>query len=165
MRFALPVFGILLLAGCASDEAAFPSLSPRAAEGRDFSEPVAAPAAALVPDPALDARIATWRRQLDAIASGFDRDAARATSAAAAGGARSVGSEAWLTAQSALAALDDWRGQASGLAAEVDEAARERAATVGIPYPALEALRTRAEDEAARTAEAIGSIAARLPTP
>jgi hypothetical protein len=76
-----------------------------------------------------------------------------------------VGSEAWLTAQSALAALDDWRGQASGLAAEVDDAARERTAAIGTPYPALEALQTRAEREVARIADSAAAIAASLPTP
>jgi hypothetical protein len=165
MRFVLLACGVLLLVGCARDEAAFPSLSPRGAEGRNFAEPAVAPPSAPVPDPELDARIAGWSRQLDTIATGFDRDAAQAAAAAAASGARSVGSEAWLTAQSALAALDDWRGQASGLAAEVDDAARERAAAVGTPYPTLEALQERAEREVARIADSAAAIAASLPTP
>lgn len=165
MRLTLLALSVLLLAGCARDEASFPSLAPRAAEGRGFAEPAVPPQPTPVPDPALDARLASWGSRLEAIATGFDRDAARASDAAAAAGARSVGSEAWLTAQSALALLDDWRAQASGLVAELDETAREREAGGGTPYPALEALRTRADGEATRMAETIGSIAARLPAP
>ena len=164
MRAAAPLI-LLLIAGCAREQAAYPSLAPRAAEGRGFAEPVVTHPPAPVADPALEARLATWTRTLAELARNFDQSAARARTAAAAAGARSVGSEAWLTAQTALAALDDVRSQASGLAAEVDEAAREQVATQGVPLPALGSLRTRAEAEAVRQGDAIAAIAASLPVP
>lgn len=154
----------LLLIGCARDDTTYPSLAPRAAEKVGFAEPqVTAPAPA-VADPALDARLAALGTRLDAIAKGYTADAARAGTAAKVAGARTVGSEAWIAAQSALATLDDWRAQAAEVATDVDEAGRERAASVGTAYPALDALHTRAEAEAAREAAGIATLGAKLPT-
>lgn len=161
----LPAILAVALAGCARDETAYPSLAPRAAERQGFAEPAVTPPAPLVADPALDARLAEIGGRLDAVAKGYDADAARAERAAGVAGARTVGSEAWIAAQTALAALDDWRAQAGGIAVELADLARERAGTVGTPYPALETLRTRAEAEAARQAAGIATLGARLPTP
>jgi hypothetical protein len=159
-----PALVFLLLAGCSAREAGYPSLSPRAAERTGFDEPAVAAPAPVVPDPALDAQLAEIGRKLDTAAKGFDADAARATRAAAVGGARTVGSEAWLSAQIALAALDDWRAQASGLATDLETLAGDRAGAVGTVYPALETLRARAATEAERQAAGIARIAERLPT-
>ena len=154
-----------LLAGCAQDTIAYPSLAPRATEKRGFDEPdVPAPAPA-VADPALDARLQPLATQLDAIAQGFARDEARAGAAAGAAGSHVVGTEGWIAAQTALAALDDWRSQASSLATDLDTLGGERAATAGTAYPPLEALRARATAEAEREATAIATTGARLPSP
>lgn len=165
MKPRLCLLALTLLSGCARDDATYPSLAQRAAEGRGFAAPDVAPPAPVVADPALDARLTVFATRLDAVAKGYDADAARAYRAAGTARARAAGSEAWIAAQTALAALDDWRAQAGGLASELDDASRERAETAGTPYPALDALRTRAESEAAREAAGIATIAAKLPTP
>ena len=165
MRTPLPLIVLLLSAGCTRDDAIYPSLAPRAVEGRGFGEPAVTPPPPLTADPALDARLMAFGARLDAIVKGFDADAARTTRASGIAGARSVGSEAWIAAQTALAALDDWRAQAGGLASEVDAAARDRAATVGTAYPTLDALRNRTDAEATRQDAVIATIAATLPTP
>ena len=165
MRTALPLIVLLLSAGCARDDAVFPSLAPRAAEGQGFAEPKVTPPPPVTADPALDAQLSGFGTRLDTISKGFDADAARATRASDTASARTVGSEAWIAAQTALASLDDWRAQAGGLASEVDGAARERAETVGTAYPPLDTLRTRTDAEAARQGAVIARIAATLPTP
>ena len=150
MKSALPLVA-LLLAGCAHDGAAFPSLLPRAAERQGLAEPaVAAPAAAV-------------GGKLDAIVRGFDADAARAERAAGVAGARTAGSEAWITAQTALAALDDWRAQAADLSGQTDDLQRARLEGAGTPYPALDALHDRTQAEATREAGRITALSARLP--
>lgn len=164
MKIAIALLALSCLPGCASDDASYPSLAPRAAEGRGFAEPAVAPPAPVVADPALDARLATLGGRLNTVVKGFDADAARAERAVAVRGAATPGSEAWVAAQSALAALDDWRAQAGEVATEVDAAARERAETAGTPYPPLDALRQRAEAETERQAAAIATLSARAPT-
>ncbi|MDB5696703.1 MAG: hypothetical protein JWN21_2246 [Sphingomonas bacterium] len=161
----LPLLCALPLAGCAVDRAGYPSLAPRAAERLGFNEPAIAAPAPLVADPALNARLATLATTLATVTKGFDADAARARRAAGVGTARTVGSDAWLDAQSALAVLDDWRAQASALATELEALAGERAASVGTPYPALDRLRERASAEAGRQSAGIAAIGATLPLP
>ena len=154
-----------LLTGCARDDAADPSLAPRAAETEGFQEPAVAAPAPVTADPALDARLHEIGGKLDAVVRGYDADAARAERAAGVAGARTVGGEAWLNAQTALAALDDWRAQASGLATDLETLAGERIGTGGQPYPALENLRARATAEAEREGAGIAALSAKLPTP
>ena len=151
------------LAACVRDDASYPSLAERPAEKRGFAEPEAAPPAPVVADPALDARIAALRRTLETIASGSDRDAARAEAAAGRAGARTVGSDAWLDAQTALAGLDDWRAQAAETASDVEQLAGERAAALAPPYPALENLQRDAAAQVTRLDTRIRAAAARLP--
>lgn len=164
MKACLPLVAPLALLACATpDDRGYPSLAPRAAEGQGFAEPVVAPPAPAAADPALDVRLAQASGKLDGISKGFDVDAARTEAAARRAGAQRVGSEAWLGAQAALAGLDDWRAQATGLATELEQAAGERAGEVGTPYPALDALRERAAAEAERQSAAITRIGALLP--
>lgn len=154
----------LALAACARDDTVYPSLAQRPAELRGFAEPEAPPPAPLRPDPALDARVAELTTRLKAVTAGFDRDASRADAAAARAGARTVGSDAWLDAQTALAALDDWRAQATEIASDASDAASERAARLDPPYPALEAAQAAADAEVARQDARITALSARLPT-
>ena len=156
---------VLTMSACTNTrDDGYPSLSPRAAERAGFDEPAIAPPAATVADPALDARVGEIAGKLAAVVRGFDADAAVATRAAGTSGARTVGSDAWLTAQTALAALDDWRAQASSLASDTETLAGERAASVGTPYPALETVRARTAAEAERQAAVIAALSAKLPT-
>ena len=165
MKLWLLLLAPTLLIGCARDDAAYPSLAPRAAEKQGFAEPVVAAPAPVAADPALDARLHEIGGKLDAMVRGYDADAARAERAAGVAGARTVGGEAWLNAQAALAALDDWRAQASGLTTDLDTLAGERIGTAGQPYPPLDALRARAAAEAEREGAGIAALSARLPTP
>ena len=111
----------------------------------------------------LDARIAALATRMKAVAAGFDADAAKAERLARASGARTVGSDAWLDAQSALAGLDDWRAQATTVASDAEAAGSERAATLAPPYPALEALQKAADAEATRQDATIKRLQDALP--
>ena len=153
-----------LLAACVRDDGRYPSLAERPAEKRGFAEPEAAPPVAVAADPALDARVAALRRTLDGIGSDFNRDAARAETAAGRAGARTVGSDSWLNAQTALAGLDDWRAQAAELATDAEQLGGERAATLALPYPALEALERDAGALVTRLDARIRALSERLPS-
>jgi hypothetical protein len=153
---------LLPLAGCAHDATPYPSLAPRAVEKLGFAEPAVAIAEAK-PDPALDAQIAEWQRTLDTIAKGFGADAGKADAAAGRARGKSVGSDAWLDAQSALAGLDDWRAQTSSLLTDLDRAATDRAAALAPAYPALATLRERIVAEAERQSATIDRLQAMLP--
>jgi len=159
-----PLFALLLLplAGCAREATSYPSLAPRAVEKLGFAEPAVAIVEAK-PDPALDGRIAEWQRTLDAVAKGFGSDAAKTEAAAGRARGKSVGSEAWLDAQSALAGLDDWRAQTSALLTDIDQAASDRAATLAPAYPALGTARECVVAEADRQTATIDRLQAMLP--
>jgi len=156
-------FIVLALSSCGRTDGAYPSLAVRPAEARGFAEPDAPPPAPAAPDPVLDARVAQSRRSLAVIASGFDRDAAAAQTAAGRTGAHVAGSDAWLDAQTALAQLDDWRSQASSAVTDADALASARAVALQPDYPGIETLRTAAAAEVARQDAAIRRLAALLP--
>lgn len=159
-----PVLPMLVLLGaCAQDATVYPSLARRPIESVDLTAPPAVTEPALVADPALDARIAGFRRELARIGSGFGEAATRARTRAGTAAARRVGSDAWLDAQTALAALDDWRAQATDLASRVDAAARDRATALVPPYPDLATLQGEIEAEIARQAQAIDALQAATP--
>ena len=151
------------LAGCAQDTTRFPSLGLRAGEKIGFAEPEVKTVEA-APDPALDAELATLKGKLDDIARGFARDAGRAAAAARTAKDAPVGSEAWITAQTALAGLDDWRAQASSLVTDIDARATDRAAALKPPDPALTTLRDTAQAEADRQGATIARIQDGLPS-
>lgn len=157
---AIPV----ALAGCAAEQR-YPSLLPRANEKMTFAEPRVVAPVPVARDPALDAKLGEAAGKLDAIMRGFEADMAKARADAAAPGARTVGGDAWLDAQAALAGLDDWRSQATALASDVEALTGERLATAGTPYPALDALQARAAAEAERQSQAIAALSAALPAP
>ena len=160
--FLLPATAALL-GGCADRTSGFPSLAPRPIEKLGFAEPEAPAPTPVAADPALDAALAAIAVRLEAVASGFGTDAGKAQASARRAKGRSVGSEAWLDAQAALAGLDDWRAQTSAIVTDLDQLASDRAATLAPDYPALAPLRTRAQAEADRQADTIGKIQASLP--
>ncbi|MEG3165369.1 hypothetical protein U1701_12265 [Sphingomonas sp. PB2P19] len=163
MKQTLSLLAIpLALAACAGDTGVYPSLAARPVEKLGFGEPEVKPVIAAA-DPALDVQIVQLATRLDAIATGFAKDAraAEALARAARGGA--VGSDPWLTAQVALAGLDDWRAQSSALIGDIEQSATDRAAKLEPDYPALTALRDRASAEATRQGTTIARIQATLP--
>ena len=163
MKQTLPLLvGLLALTGCAQDTTAYPSLGQRPVEKLGFGEPEVKPVVA-TPDPALDAEIATFATRLVAIAAGFDKDARATDAAAKAARGDAVGSEAWLTAQTALAGLDDWRAQSSALVGDIEGRATDRAAALQPDYPALSALRDKAQAENDRQGATISRIQTTLP--
>ncbi len=164
MRIVLPLLLLpVAMAACSHDTTSYPSLAKRPVEAMDFSDPPALPEQAIVADPALDARIAALQTRLAAVRSGFDEAAAKTGRMAQAPGARTVGSDAWLDAQTGLAGLDDWRAQATGVASEAEAAGAERAAALAPPYPALETLQAAAAAEVVRQDIALKKLSASLP--
>ncbi|USU09298.1 hypothetical protein NF700_03055 [Sphingomonadaceae bacterium OTU29MARTA1] len=161
---ALPLLGMiaLSLSACAKDTTTYPSLAPRAVEKLGFAEPEVAVVEAK-PDPALDARIAAFAQTLARTRQGFAEDARTAGAAAARARGKAVGSDAWLDAQTALAALDDWRAQTASLLSDVDLAASDRAAALEPVYPTLAELRGRVSEEVEGQSAAIDRLQATLP--
>ena len=152
---------VLVTGACSQDRTSYPSLGSRPIEKLGFAEPEVKTVVA-APDPALDGEIAAISGKLDAIASGFAGTAAKAeTLARAARGA--VGSDAWITAQTALAGLDDWRAQSSALVTDIEALATDRAAQLQPDYPALATIRAQAQAETDRQTATIGRIQASMP--
>ncbi|WP_445192430.1 hypothetical protein ACT009_00340 [Sphingomonas sp. Tas61C01] len=160
-----PLFAtaFLLLAGCAREQGSYPSLAPRPIEKLGFAEPAAAAPAVAIADPTLEASLAAIASRLKTVGTGFDADAAKAQAAARRAKGQSVGSDSWLDAQAALAVLDDWRAQASTIVTDLDSLASARAAQLAPDYPALAALRDRAQAEVDRQAGLIESVQSALP--
>ena len=166
LRFAsfapLVAASLLAMTACSQDTNSYPSLGIRPTEQIGFAEPEAKPVVTK-PDPTLDTDIAAFQQRLKTIADGFAKDAASTDSAARAARGGAVGSEGWLTAQTALAGLDDWRAQASLLVTDIEARATDRAATLAPAYPALDAVRDAAAAEADKQGATIARIQASLP--
>lgn len=162
IRPALLLLALLPIAGCAADHGTYPSLAPRAVEKGSFDEPVR-PVAVAAPDAALDARLARDSADLERITKGFTTAAATADTHTAAAERTVVGSDTWLAAQAALAQLDDWRSQATALAAGLESEGSARAAKLQPAYPALDALVARAATETDRESATLQRLQARLP--
>ena len=143
MKHALSLVVLMLsLDGCAgADTAHYPSLLPRPIESRSDAEPVAAPPAAAVADPALDAKLAEYRASLDKTAKAFAPAADHAEAAARAAQGQAVGSDHWLDAQTALAELDTYRSDLSAMLTDVEQLAIDRVAAGQPDYPGVEELR------------------------
>ncbi|MDQ0836769.1 hypothetical protein [Sphingomonas faeni] len=159
---SLSLFALLAVAACSKDTTAYPSLGLRPVEKLGFAEPEVKTAVA-TPDPALDTDIVAIAGKLDAISTGFTRDAAKAEVLARTARGAAVGSDAWLAAQTALAGLDDWRAQSSALVTDVEQRATDRAAKLQAEYPALTVIRDKAQAENDRQGATIARIQASLP--
>lgn len=134
----------LLAAGCVEATDKYPSLALRPIESRPDAEAVA-PTPAATPDAALDAQLATLTTTLAKTDADFVSVSARAEAAAKAPGARATGSDQWLAAQSALAEIDGLRGDALGTVSDLERLATARGEAGDPPYPALDALRAKAQ--------------------
>jgi hypothetical protein len=161
LRFAVLV-ALMATGACSQDTASYPSLGVRPGEKLGFGEPEVK-AVVAAPDPALDADIAALAGRLDAIVTGFNRDAAKAEATARTARGAAVGSDAWITAQTALAGLDDWRAQSSALVTDIEARATDRAAKLQPDYPALATIREKAQAEADRQGATIARIQVTLP--
>ncbi len=135
--YALAVPMILVGCGVATSPNA-PSLLPRAIEKRNFAEPIVT-AANVVPDAALDSRIADKTAAFDAAATAFD--SARAGLAARITRARGTtqGADAWVDGQTAFGELQQLRTATDGAMAEIESLAIDRGVAGQPPYPRLEA--------------------------
>jgi hypothetical protein len=152
----------VLLSACSTDQDSYPSLAPRPIEQRS-DEVVSPPPAALVPDPALDARITKARAALADAAQSFDGGIASTTTLVAAAAKAGVGSDPWLDAQTALAELDGARARSAATLSDVDAMAIARAAALKPAYPALDALDALAQTQVAQETATIAGLQKRLP--
>ncbi len=162
MRRALPLL-LLPLAGCAGADRSYPSLLPRAIEGRGFAEPAAAPPAPVAADPALDAKIAARTSALATSDAAFTKSVARAATLTAAARSDKAGGERWLSAQTALADLDAQRAATSDAANALEQLAADRAAALQPDYPALDQARAHAQAQLTAEAQRIAELQATLP--
>jgi len=154
----------LFLGGCAAPDAGhYPSLLPRPIESRSNAEPVAPPPPVATPDAPTDAKLAALQKTLGESASAFAPAADRAEQAAQAAKGQAAGSEAWITAEMALAELDGYRATTSATLTDVEEMAIERAAAMQPAYPGIEALRAAADVQLTAQSARIAAIQAMLP--
>jgi hypothetical protein len=155
----LPV-AVTTLSGCVAPAARYPSLLSRAVEQQPMAAVARpeAPAAPIAADPALDAQLAALAAALATSADAFQPATARATASTDKAKGAAIGSEAWLSAQSALGALDTLRSQSLSALSDLDRLTIDRA-TAGQPaYPALTAARNRAEAQLAAQQSVIDSL-------
>jgi hypothetical protein len=159
---ALPA---LALTGCMdSGSSRYPSLLPRPIESTSLDEPER-PVASVIPDAALDARIAEVSKGLDAAARAFATAAQNAEAMVAVARGLPEGSEPWLNAQAALSEAEAQRAPVTTAVADLEQLAIERG-TAGKPsYPALDAAVARASTLAEEQAARIATLDAALKTP
>lgn len=120
-RLLLPfAAGLAVLAGC-SDRSGYPSLGVRPIERTAAAEPVTDAGVPPGADAVRDARAATLTAEAVTSDAAFAGAAAGSCRTVVAGLRASEGSEAWLSAQQALAALDAARGATRAAAAELDQ--------------------------------------------
>lgn len=156
----VPALALMALAaGCAPTRADFPSLLPRAIEDRSDEVAVAEPAP-VVPDAALDGRIAALTEELTSADRAFAATADRAERLAARAGA--AGSESWIEAQVALAELDTLRAPVVGIVSSLEALVIDRGVEGKPPYPALDAAIATARDRNAAQAARVTAIEAQL---
>lgn len=145
MTRLLLLVALIALSACSAQAGRYPSLLPREVEKhRDTPEPVR-PAAVAQADAAIDSRLAAFDHATTEAAAAFPAAAERATAATRAAAGASIGSEAWLTAQSALADLDAIRAQDLTTLSEIDDMLIDRGTNGAAAYPALIAMRDRVE--------------------
>ena len=162
-RPLLALAALALLAGCAAQDAGYPSLAPRAVETASFAEPLTPPPAVAAADPALDARIAETGRARVAAMESFTAVSDRAERLARAARGAGAGSEPWIAAQTALAELDALRAQHQDAVGALEDMAAARAQALQPAYPALEQALVEARAATAAQTRRIDAIAALLP--
>jgi hypothetical protein len=152
---------VLLAAGCAEATDKYPSLALRPIESRSDDETVT-PIAPATPDAALDAQLTALSTKLAKIDADFATISVRADTAARSRGAQAVGSDQWLAAQSALAELDGLRGDTLGTVGDLEQMVTGRGQASLPPYPSLDALHDKAQNQADAETAKVAAIKASL---
>jgi hypothetical protein len=150
-RFWILFGGAIALAGC-SDERGYPSLAPRAVEQQATNE-AEAPAPALPRDPALEAEVDVFVAQTAKGDADFASAAEKACTAVARGADAPAGSEAWLSAQQALSALESARAPVLAAAAALDRLTIERGTAEGSPVDLSRLVEAQAQVSGIEAAE------------
>jgi hypothetical protein len=152
----------LALAGCVDTTTRYPSLLPRPIEKTSLAEPTLPPAPPVVPDPALDARIVQAAQNEEQARAAFAKAADDAETKVALARGTAEGSDPWLDAEVALAALDVARQPLAAQQADLEQLTIDRATSGQPPYPRLEQAvteaRTRAEQARVRSASIEGAL-------
>ena len=146
MKPFLALLIVLAATGCAQATDKYPSLALRPIESRPDAETVT-PETAATPDAALDAQLAATDTQLGTTRAAFDTMAEKAKTAAQSPAAQATGSDQWLAAQSALAAIDGLRGDTLGIVSDLEQMVTGRGEAGQPPYPALDALHAKAQEQ------------------
>jgi hypothetical protein len=161
MKRPVALLLVLITAGCAQSTDKYPSLALRPIETRSEAETIA-PTPEATPDVALDAKLATMTAKLAQLDTDFTAGAAKADAAARARGALATGSDQWLAAQGSLAELEGLRGDTLGMVSDLEQLVTDRGTAAQPPYPALDALRAKAQNQLDGEIARIAAIKAML---
>ncbi len=160
MRFIL-LLSLAGLSACTQSTGRYPSLLPRPIESTSLAEPER-PTPVATPDAALDKRIAEIRATLAEGIRAFNAGAQDAEAKIAVSRGLAPGSEPWLQAQVAMGQLGELRRPSVSALSELEEMATQRGVDGLIPYPALDAAVTEAEQAADSQQAKIDSLDAAL---
>lgn len=161
MKSVVVILFAVSAAGCAQASDKYPSLALRPIETRSDAETVA-PMPEATPDAGLDAQIAAAAGKLAQLDNDFTAGAAKADAAAKARGAQATGSDQWLTAQTALADIEALRGDMLGAVSDIERMVTDRGEAGQPPYPTLDALRAKAQDQLDAATARVAAIKASL---
>lgn len=162
MTRSLALMLFLLTAGCVETPGAYPSLAKRPIESRSEAPPKATTPEPAKPDPALDARIRDLTAQLTQADSGFTPTIEQVERAAAAPGSRTVGSNAWLNAQTSLADLEARQNDSLSILTEFERMVTDRGVAGEVPYPALDSARAKAQAQVDAQSGRVAAVRAKL---
>lgn len=155
------IFVLVALAGCTETPNRYPSLLPRPIESQSFAEPER-PVPVATPDAALDSRIAEITASLETNNQRFVAAAQDAEAKVAVARGVAQGSEAWLTAHSAISTLESLRTPTLDALSQFDMLVLDRGKAGEPPYPALTAAAERAEQMSTAQTDRIGALTAAL---
>lgn len=163
----LPRFILLLSAGSlgachAGSEIGAPNLAPRPIEARPILPPDQASEPQLPVDPAITARLSAIVSDAEAGHRGFEKARVDAAGAIERGRGAPAGSEAWITAQQSLTALDAAKGAVRGAGAELDALRQDPASYASGNRAAIEAAAARIGAMGDEEDKAAATLAARL---
>ena len=159
----------LMLSGCASAPQNYPSLAKRPIESAPVAD-VAPPPAPQPADAALSAQIARYAEQADKGASAFDAAYAKADRLVGAARTAGVSSDAWVSSQVAISALESARNDSVSALASLDTLYVQRSNDVADGQAAggvqdIDAARSAALALVDQQNDRIDALKARLPQP
>ncbi|MCW2363661.1 MULTISPECIES: hypothetical protein [Sphingobium] len=166
--FALMILGSAVNAQ--ADPRAFPSLAKRPVESRDRTVP---PAPAIKPaatDPALATQVDRFTREAGSADTAFQSLLAGSRASVAAGAGAAPNSESWVTAQTAISALDSARYESVAALAALDTLFVERqdaedAARVAADLAVIDPARVRVLAMVDAQNDALDALRRQLPQP